>query len=96
MNYNSCLVKKGTCGKQKAKNDLQQTTIFTEKHGEFLDELEKIRNKIIQNVTDLADRKTVLGQLADDESFEYFAENGADQWHVFANEMIDNLPSSRQ
>ncbi len=71
-------------------------TIFTEKHGDFLAELEKLRKNIIQNVPDPADRKTVLGQLADDESFEYFAENGPDQWHVFANEMIDNLPSSRQ
>ena len=66
--------------------------IFTEQHGEFLAELEKLRKKIIQNVPDPADRKTVLGQLADDESFEYFAENGSDQWHVFAKEMIDNLP----
>ena len=70
--------------------------VFTEEHGQFLAELEKLRKQIIQNVSDPADRKTVLGQLADDESFEYFAENGSDQWHVFANEMIDNLPSSRQ
>ena len=70
--------------------------IFTEQHGQFLAELENIRKKVIQNVPDPADRKTVLGQLADDESFEYFVDNGSDQWHVFANEMIDNLPSSRQ
>jgi precorrin-2 dehydrogenase/sirohydrochlorin ferrochelatase len=70
--------------------------IFTEQHGEFLAELENIRKKIIQNVPDPADRKTVLGQLADDESFEYFAENGSAKWHVFAAEMIDNLQSSRQ
>jgi len=71
-------------------------TIFTEQHGEFLDELEKLRKKIIQNVSDPADRKAVLGQLADDESFEYFVENGPDQWHVFANEMIDNLQSAQK
>jgi precorrin-2 dehydrogenase/sirohydrochlorin ferrochelatase len=71
-------------------------SIFTERHGEFLAELEKLRKKIIQNVSDPADRKTVLGKLADDESFEYFAENGSDQWHVLANEMVDNLQSSRQ
>ena len=70
--------------------------IFTEQHGEFLSELEKFRKKIIENVTDPADRKTVLGRLADDESFEYFAENGPDQWRVFANEMIDNLQSARK
>jgi len=70
--------------------------IFTEQHGEFLDELETLRKKIIQNVPDPADRKTALGQLADDESFEYFVENGSAQWHAFADELIDNLQSARQ
>ena len=70
--------------------------IFTEQHGEFLAELEKLRKKIIQEVPDPADRKIALGQLADDESFEYFAENGSVKWHAFANEMIDNLPSSQK
>ena len=70
--------------------------IFTDKHGQFLAELEKLRKKIIENVPDPADRKTVLGQLADDESFEYFAENGSDQWHAFADELIGNLQSARQ
>ena len=70
--------------------------IFTKQHGEFLAELEKLRKKIIQNVTDPADRKTVLGQLADDESFEYFAENGSTKWQAFAEKLVNNLPSSRQ
>jgi len=70
--------------------------IFTKQHGEFLDELEKLRKKIIQNVTEPADRKAVLGRLADDESFEYFAENGSAQWHIFADELIDNLQSARK
>ena len=71
-------------------------TIFTEKHGEFLAELEKLRKKVIQEVPDPADRKIVLGQLADDESFEYFAENGSAKWQTFAGKMIDDLQSSRQ
>jgi precorrin-2 dehydrogenase/sirohydrochlorin ferrochelatase len=70
--------------------------IFTEQHGEFLAELEKLRKNIIQNVTDPADRKTVLGQLADDESFEYFVENGTDQWHTFADELISSLSITRE
>jgi siroheme synthase (precorrin-2 oxidase/ferrochelatase) len=70
--------------------------IFTEQHGEFLADLEKLRNKIIQNVPDPADRKTLLGQLADDESFEYFAENGSAEWHAFADKLVNDLPSSRQ
>ncbi|OHB64981.1 MAG: hypothetical protein A2168_09430 [Planctomycetes bacterium RBG_13_50_24] len=71
-------------------------TIFTEQHGQFLDELEKLRKKIIENVTNPADRKTLLGQLADDESFEYFIENGSAKWHDFADELIDNLQTARQ
>lgn len=70
-------------------------TIFTEQHGEFLDELEKLRKQIIENVTNPADRKTLLGQLADDESFEYFVENGSDQWRIFASEMIGDLQSAQ-
>ncbi len=70
--------------------------IFTEQHGEFLAELEKLRKKIIQNITDPDDRKTLLGQLADDESFEYFAENGPAKWQAFAEKLVNNLPSSRQ
>lgn len=71
-------------------------TIFTEQHGEFLAELEKLREHIIKNVADPADRKTVLGQLADDESFQYFVDNGSAQWHAFADELIDNLQSTRR
>ena len=70
--------------------------IFTEQHGQFLAELEKFREQIIKNVIDPADRKTVLGQLADDESFEYFVDNGPAQWHAFADELIDNLQSTRK
>ncbi len=70
--------------------------IFTEQHGQFLAELEKLRKKIIQEVSDPADRKIILGQLADDESFEYFVENGSAKLHVFADELIDNLQSSLQ
>ena len=71
-------------------------TIFTEHHGEFLDELEKLRKNIIQNVSDPADRKAVLGQLADDESFEYFVEKGPARWNSFAEELIGNLESARR
>jgi len=71
-------------------------TIFTEHHGEFLDELEKLRKNIIQNVSDPADRKAVLGQLADDESFEYFVEKGPARWNSFAEELIGNLQSAQR
>jgi len=57
---------------------LEQT--FTDKHGEFLAELETLRKRITCDVPDPADRKALLGQLADDKSFEYFIQNGSAQW----------------
>ena len=61
---------------------------FTEEHGQFLAELETLRAQIIKDVPDPADRKTVLGRLADDKSFEHFVENGSAQWRTFADELI--------
>jgi len=65
---------------------LEQT--FTEKHGEFLAELEVLRKRIIKDVPDPADRKIMLGRLADDKSFEYFAENGPAEWRNWVEKII--------
>jgi precorrin-2 dehydrogenase/sirohydrochlorin ferrochelatase len=62
--------------------------IFTEKHGEFLTELERLRKEIIKNVTDPADRKALLGRLVDDDSFEYFTQNDLAQWRLWAEKLI--------
>lgn len=62
--------------------------IFTEKHGEFLAELETIRKHIMEIVLDAADRKTILGELVSDESFKYFVENGAASWRKFSEKTI--------
>jgi precorrin-2 dehydrogenase/sirohydrochlorin ferrochelatase len=62
--------------------------IFTEKHGEFLAELETIRERIIEKVQDPAERKTLLGKLADDKSFDYFVKSGPAEWRTKADEMI--------
>lgn len=69
--------------------------IFTEEHGQFLAELEVMRKKIIEDVLNPADRKTVLGQLVDDESFGYFVHNGCSQWRTFAEELISSQSPSR-
>ncbi|MEE9370945.1 MAG: bifunctional precorrin-2 dehydrogenase/sirohydrochlorin ferrochelatase [Sedimentisphaerales bacterium] len=61
---------------------------FTDKHGEFLAELETLRKHIIQDVPDAANRKSLLGQLVDDKSFEYFIQNGRDEWHEYADKLI--------
>ena len=65
---------------------LEQT--FTDKHGEFLAELEKLRKRIIEDVPDQADRKALLGELVDDKSFEYFIQNGPAQWQEYADRLI--------
>jgi len=62
--------------------------IFTDKHGEFLAELETLRNCIIKDVPEPADRKALLGELVDDKSFEYFVENGPAGWRDRAEEII--------
>jgi precorrin-2 dehydrogenase/sirohydrochlorin ferrochelatase len=61
---------------------------FTDKHGEFLAELETLRKHIIKVVPDPADRKMLLGQLVDDKSFEYFVQNGPAEWRLFADKLI--------
>jgi len=61
---------------------------FTEKHGEFLAELQTLRKRIIKGVSDLSLRKALLGQLADDKSFKYFVENGPAQWQRYADRLI--------
>ncbi|MBN2019408.1 MAG: bifunctional precorrin-2 dehydrogenase/sirohydrochlorin ferrochelatase [Sedimentisphaerales bacterium] len=62
--------------------------IFTEKHGEFLAELESIRGRIIEKIKDHVERKALLGKLADDESFDYFVKNGPDAWRKKTDELI--------
>ena len=62
--------------------------IFTEKHGQFLAELEAVRKQILEQVPNAADRKVLLGELVEEESFEYFKENGAAAWRKRAAEAI--------
>jgi len=62
--------------------------IFTEKHGEFLAELEAVRSRIIEKLKDPIERKSLLGKLADDESFEYFVANGPADWRKRAEKSI--------
>ncbi len=70
--------------------------IFTEQHGQFLTELEELRKRIIKEVEEPADRKAMLGELADDKSFEYFVENDHVQWRTFVEELINKFPLARK
>ena len=63
--------------------------LFTDKHGEFLAELERLRERIIAYVPDATCRKTLLGRLVDDKSFDYFAQNGPTAWRQYAEEIIE-------
>jgi precorrin-2 dehydrogenase/sirohydrochlorin ferrochelatase len=60
---------------------------FTEEHGQFLAELERVRREIIAQIP-AADRTALLGRLADDESFEYFRCNGPAAWRERAQAMV--------
>ncbi len=60
---------------------------FTEKHGEFIVELDNIRKIIIKKV-DPADRKGLLEKLVADESYEYLVQNGTADWRNFADKII--------
>jgi len=67
--------------------------IFTEKHGEFLCELERFRKHIIADVGSPGERKTLLGELVDDESFAYFVKNGLAAWRERAEKIIEECQS---
>jgi precorrin-2 dehydrogenase/sirohydrochlorin ferrochelatase len=62
--------------------------IFTNEHGRFLAELEPLRKDIIKKVPNLTARRALLGRLVDDESFEYFIQNGPAQWRKRTEEII--------
>jgi precorrin-2 dehydrogenase/sirohydrochlorin ferrochelatase len=64
--------------------------IFTEQHGLFLAELEWARKQIIEEISNLADRKALLGELVEDASFEYFTTNGSDAWRERAHQRIES------
>jgi precorrin-2 dehydrogenase/sirohydrochlorin ferrochelatase len=70
---------------------LEQT--FTDEHGEFLTELEKVRKRIIEDVPDETDRKAILGELVDDASFEYFVKNGSTAWRDRAERIVGSAIS---
>lgn len=66
--------------------------IFTESHGQFVEELAKVRTRIIETIPDSDQRKVLLGKLASDDSFQYFTEHGPTQWHHHAEELIQQCP----
>jgi precorrin-2 dehydrogenase/sirohydrochlorin ferrochelatase len=62
--------------------------VFTEEHGRFLEQLEKMRKRILCEVADANQRKAILGRLASDESFDIFTQTGVGPWSEYAHEII--------
>jgi precorrin-2 dehydrogenase/sirohydrochlorin ferrochelatase len=62
--------------------------MFTDQHAEFLKELECLRARILKDISDAAERKTLMGKLADDESFGVFIASGVEHWRKYAAELI--------
>ncbi|MBM4104235.1 MAG: bifunctional precorrin-2 dehydrogenase/sirohydrochlorin ferrochelatase [Planctomycetes bacterium] len=63
-------------------------TMFTDAHGQFVEELEKVRRRLITEIPDADRRKALMGELAGDESFEYFTSHGAPQWHEYCRRRV--------
>jgi precorrin-2 dehydrogenase/sirohydrochlorin ferrochelatase len=64
--------------------------MFTEEHGRFLTELEHVRGRIVKEAPGPQERKALLGQLADDASFEYFKAHGSSAWREMAQRAIES------
>ena len=62
--------------------------LFTETHGEFVDALNQARHQAILAIDDPDQRKAALGQLAGDESFEYFVQHGITEWQKHSQSLI--------
>lgn len=62
--------------------------IFTEKHGQFVEELEKVRKQIIAEIADPDRRKALLGLMVCDESFDYFSAHGLEKWAEYCRNLI--------
>ena len=81
----------GTCPAYAGHIRKKLEKIFTEQHANFLSELQLLRNRIIKAIPDPNGRKALLGRLVDDESFEYFIQNGPDVWRSRAEKIISEF-----
>jgi precorrin-2 dehydrogenase/sirohydrochlorin ferrochelatase len=71
----------GNCPAYAGHIRMKLETIFTNTHGQFAQELEKVRKHIITQIHNSNQRKAIMGDLASDESFDYFASQGSVKWH---------------
>lgn len=70
--------------------------MFTETHARFLAELECLRARVIKEIPDAGERKTLMGKLADDESLGFFVANGCEKWRTYADEILLKCETEKQ
>jgi precorrin-2 dehydrogenase/sirohydrochlorin ferrochelatase len=63
-------------------------SLYTEKHGEFLDLLRWARAQTLAHVTDAAQKTTLSRWLAGDTSFDLFVAEGPKAWQTMAEQKI--------
>lgn len=61
---------------------------ITEQHGEFVNHLRRARQAVIDQVEE-SQRKAVLVEMASDESFTVFTEQGSQAWQDYARQLIE-------
>ena len=67
--------------------------MFSDTHGAFVSELEKVRKRIIAEIADPNQRKALMGSLASDESYSFFASHGAEDWN---RQYMSHIQSSKK
>ena len=70
--------------------------LFTETHGRFVEQLQKVRSQILKQVSDPNRRKALLGQLAGDKSFDIYSRKGQQHWIKYANDQMADSSSRSQ
>lgn len=63
--------------------------VITEEHGQFLEHLKGVRQRVIEKISDLNLRKELLVKMASEESFEYYKQNGSAEWNSRADQIIE-------
>ena len=80
----------GNCPAYAAHSRKKLAELFTDAHGRFVQELEKIRKEIIKLLPDPKKRKEVIKQLVNDDSFDIFNTQGPEIWHKHIQQLIKN------
>lgn len=65
-------------------------TMFTETHGQFAFEMGIVRQRVIHEIADGNVRKKLFEALVSDESFNCFANDGAETWRVYAGNLLNS------